>query len=281
MSDSNRGGRDQDQLKSWLFQAVIWSIAVVVCVSISSCVYQNNASNHAADRARDAQNNIAAECVAGSGYEECARKIKHAARADQRDEYDLSSQQIMATWTWVMGSAAVLGIALSGIGVYLIWQTWDATREAAANSRKTLGAYIAKERAYLQVEAAREKHGTNALHPSVGFVISTKNLGLSAGTINRYCYQYVEEYGWHPRRLIEVAVSDLVPPDRATISPMLPFTTKSRAFTLLGYLDYTSLEEIKGRAHFCFYITYFEDNGLRGEYWQAEMIRPLAMPRDT
>lgn len=280
MSDSNRGDRNQSDLRRWLSQAVIIAVGVILVVLVGQCSYHHDARSYATDHARNAQDQIAAEC-GGNADPQCARNIEQAARSEQRQEYDLYSQQAMALWTGVMGGMAVLGVALSGVGVYLIWQTWDATREAAVNSRKTLGAYIAKERAHLQVEAARQQHGGNALHPTACFAISTKNLGLSVGTINRYCYQYIEEYGWRPRRLIEVSVSDLVPPDRATISPLLPFTTKSRAFTLLGYLDYTSLEEIKGRAYFCFLVTYIESDGLGPEHWRAELIRPIAMPRDT
>jgi len=44
-----------------------------------------------------------------------------------------------------MGAMAVLGVALSGVGVYLIWRTWEATLVAARSSQRTLEAFKVAE----------------------------------------------------------------------------------------------------------------------------------------
>ena len=44
---------------------------------------------------------------------------------------DLKAQREMAWWTKVMGWAAGIGILLGAVSIWLIWRTWDATREAA------------------------------------------------------------------------------------------------------------------------------------------------------
>lgn len=62
------------------------------------------------------------------------------------DREDLHAQRIMAWWTRIMGIAAVIGIFLGGISIWLIWRTWDATREAAKISLQTYQAFVSLER---------------------------------------------------------------------------------------------------------------------------------------
>lgn len=83
---------------------------------------------------------------------EAQYRQQEAADNHRRAEADLEAQQTMAKWTRLMGIAAVLGVGLSIVGVYLIWRTWHATRGAADTSRKTYDAFIAAEDASLVVE---------------------------------------------------------------------------------------------------------------------------------
>ena len=149
MSDSDRGGINKARLRRYVFGAIVSALAIIAVIGIQQWIHYDNAAARAAHDASNTDNQIAAECsVISGGYSECAREIEQASRTEQRNEYDLYSQQTMALWTAVMGSMAIIGIALSGVGVYLIWQTWDATRAAAKSSRDTL-------RAFIQVEKAR------------------------------------------------------------------------------------------------------------------------------
>lgn len=60
------------------------------------------------------------------------------AGADNQAYYnceDLRAQREMAVWTKRMGQAAIIGVVLSIVGIWLIWRTWDATRQAAEVGR--------------------------------------------------------------------------------------------------------------------------------------------------
>jgi hypothetical protein len=59
---------------------------------------------------------------------DCITKQYDAARDYERNEYDVAAQLTMAWWTKIMGVAAVFGLLLSAVGVYLIWETFRETR---------------------------------------------------------------------------------------------------------------------------------------------------------
>jgi hypothetical protein len=58
------------------------------------------------------------------------------------DREDLKAQREMAKWTERMGQAAIAGVFLSLIGIYLIWGTFRETKQMVAVSRRTVSAII-------------------------------------------------------------------------------------------------------------------------------------------
>lgn len=58
----------------------------------------------------------------------CIADAKRAERENARHESDLEAQRITALWTFIMGCAAVTGMVLSGIGVGLVWITFQETK---------------------------------------------------------------------------------------------------------------------------------------------------------
>src|SRR5688572_28957006 len=112
MSSGDRNGNDQVELRRWLWPAIIFALVVVGAAGIQHRVHYNDASRNAAAYARDAQNQIAAECGVPRPQASCARKIEQTRRTNHREEYDLYSQQVMALWTAIVGAMAVIGIAL-------------------------------------------------------------------------------------------------------------------------------------------------------------------------
>ncbi|MEL6416154.1 MAG: hypothetical protein AAFQ15_14545, partial [Pseudomonadota bacterium] len=70
-------------------------------------------------------------CIEPAKFDQCELRIEQAARAAQRGEYDLSSQQTVANWTFVTGLMAIFGVALSVVGVVLIWRTWHEAIKAS------------------------------------------------------------------------------------------------------------------------------------------------------
>lgn len=282
MSDSNRGGVDKAQLKQWLAGAV--SIALIfICVgSIQHWIYYNEASSHAAGYARDAQNQIATECRMPLATPDCESKIDRAARQEQRDEYDLYSQKAMALWTAIMGAMAVIGISLSGVGVYLIWRTWDATREAAESSRKTLHSFIAKERAIIAAMGADFHFLDTAKRDRNGFKIRFENIGSSAGVIQEIAWQYADQESWlpdwkptiHGRKMV-------IPPNDAAVSPHLGVDNfPSDPCWLMGYARYKTLEDEVFKCYFFFKVHQPKSDFVFGPEWYASLERHPAMPED-
>jgi hypothetical protein len=60
----------------------------------------------------------------------CVEEIEQATRENEREERDLEAQLITAAWTAFMGAAALIGMAVSVIGVGLVFITFRETRKA-------------------------------------------------------------------------------------------------------------------------------------------------------
>jgi len=98
--------------------------------------YSDDAYQQVTDYAKDAANQIAQSCRAKVVVEQpkCLREKANLYRLDGRDkqrEYeDLVSQRKSALWAMIMGVAALAGMALSVVGVVLVWTTFNETRRA-------------------------------------------------------------------------------------------------------------------------------------------------------
>lgn len=98
-------------------------------------------------------------------------KARHEQRVNEREERDLVAQRQSALWAFVMAGAAVLGMGLSAVGVFLVWTTFNAAREGNTISER-IGE--AQTRAYLTVTGATVKvHGI----PEIRFTV--RNSGNS------------------------------------------------------------------------------------------------------
>ena len=62
--------------------------------------------------------------------QDCVTKARNEATAYNREQQDLVAQRVTALWTKLMGGAAIIGMGLSAFGVFLVWTTFNATREA-------------------------------------------------------------------------------------------------------------------------------------------------------
>jgi hypothetical protein len=94
--------------------------------------YHQNAGNKAAQYERWSKNEIRTGCVSFGSLPkaECTYKAKQAAQENKRAEYDLYAQRTSALWAGIMAVAALVGIGLSGVGVYLVYTTFEATKQA-------------------------------------------------------------------------------------------------------------------------------------------------------
>lgn len=111
--------------------------------------YQIEAKEQTDYQAEAAKEQAKIACKRITPIEPCIEQNIQSDRPSERNEQDLVAQQMMAAWTKAMGKAAIIGMAIGIVGVFLIWQTWAETRKAAASASKTYQSFIDVERAKL------------------------------------------------------------------------------------------------------------------------------------
>ena len=119
-------------------------------LSMVDSAYSHAATDASVEYERNTQAYIKETCFTPSGLKEpdCAAKAYEAEREGQRKEQDLAAQNITAWWTKVMGIAAMIGMALSAVGVWLVKKTFDATRRSNEIASDTTEA---ENRAWIKV----------------------------------------------------------------------------------------------------------------------------------
>jgi hypothetical protein len=110
------------------------------------------AADQAADRARVQMQRDCAP-LPPQQKNKCDAEVSNTYRSYRKETRDLEAQRTTALWTAFMGAAALLGMAVSIIGVGLVYITFRATRQSNE---------IARETAYLQLRAylSPEEHAT-------------------------------------------------------------------------------------------------------------------------
>jgi len=108
---------------------------------------------------------------------DCIAEASNAARENERQEQDLVAQRVTAVWTFLMGCAAIVGMGLSIVGVFLVWTTFRAAREANEIGRNAL---IAERRPWLEIEKVMIGGiQMEAARAVVDIVVIGKNVGNS------------------------------------------------------------------------------------------------------
>jgi hypothetical protein len=94
--------------------------------------YERDAYEHGAEYARDTYGPEHNACIIlpTENQPNCISEANNKARDYERNEQDLVAQRASAIWAFLMGSAAIIGMVLSAFGVFLVWTTFQATREA-------------------------------------------------------------------------------------------------------------------------------------------------------
>lgn len=127
----------------------VWSI------SAHQTRHTVEAEYRAQERAERTVDDIQKACV---GIEqptllECITQQIEAGRDDQRAERDLSAQERMADWAFYAMLAGLGTLAMTGVTVYFIRETLEATREAVEDTSNATEAMIAANK--IADEAAR------------------------------------------------------------------------------------------------------------------------------
>jgi hypothetical protein len=168
--------------------AFLIAIPIVAGVILQSN-YNDAAGKDAAEYSRYAEQEVGESCrgVAEIELVHCfsdARiKGELKKREYEHDAQDLVAQKTSALWTMLMGLAAILGMGLSVVGVYLVWTTFKETRHANEIAKADQRAWvrlsadprlareIRKGTLYLRINCVAENTGRS---PATFFAIEAK-----------------------------------------------------------------------------------------------------------
>jgi hypothetical protein len=192
MSGSDRGSTDKNRL----IQACIIAFFFIGMFSGWGYWFQSGYYQQAADKSAQyqgwADDEIRQRCGNRPDIfrEKCERKINQTAHENKRNEYDLYAQRTSALWAGIMAIAALFGIGLSGVGVWLVKTTFDETRKANSIAKETLFRQL---RAYVTVESLVDVNMTGGmsitLHnsgatPASGVKVVYDKLQVSDGVLS-------------------------------------------------------------------------------------------------
>lgn len=132
MSDSGGVNTTKDGLiKGGICAAIICAI-IIGWGLFQASDYERQANNKRAEYSEYTDEKITQACIRMAVTErlECVNEAFEAKRDYEANQYDLEAQRKSALWAYIMGAAAVIGMALSAVGVWLVKTTFDETREA-------------------------------------------------------------------------------------------------------------------------------------------------------
>ena len=194
---------------------------------------------------------------------------------------DLQAQRVMAWWTRIMGMAAAVGIFLGGVSIWLIWRTWDATREAAENSRKTLSAYIAKERAHLLVRGAKYAYLDKIPYPNC-ISANLENRGSSPARLLGVSWEYLDGPIWPERLRFQKSDDGVIAAGKEGPSAFLqPHTDEIAGRFLAVTVSYATVQEGPFYSHGAFEVQYVDGHGYAPGEIVAKQTFFKDMPDDT
>lgn len=162
---------------------------VITSLLQHSDALQKDAAERAEEYRKDAKYRIERVCPTAISKPDCITQAKQSARENERAEQDLAAQNITAWWTKVMGIAALIGMALSAVGVWLVKTTFDETRKS---NQIALQAAAHEFGAFLLVEKANV-----AIKPSdIAVYLDVKNIGRTPASDVRMIGHFAVTSDW-------------------------------------------------------------------------------------
>jgi hypothetical protein len=130
------GSGRSEYTKAGLIAGIVISVIIaalfIIWGRLESAEYQREADYKTAEYSAYTYEKVGQSCLRLSSPDkvECLAQARHERRAYERNEQDLVAQRQSALWAYIMGAAAVIGMGLSVIGVFLVWTTFNETRRA-------------------------------------------------------------------------------------------------------------------------------------------------------
>ena len=144
-------------------------LAVLLCGGwisyglLESANYERESAAKADNYARYTSDKVAESCVSISPLErvKCLQEAEDAKSEYEYNQADLVAQRQSALWAYIMAAAAIIGMGLSVIGVWLVWTTFRETKRSADSAGATYDAFVALERAIIKIhlDGAGEQNG--------------------------------------------------------------------------------------------------------------------------
>ncbi|NRD89248.1 hypothetical protein C8024_07030 [Sphingopyxis sp. BSNA05] len=182
----------------------------------------------------------------------------------------------MASWTKIMGLAAVLGIILSVVGVWLIWQTFAETRRAANASQNALISFREAERGQIVVNLKTGEKSTtsNLIH----FSPVLKNIGRSPVKVLRVRSQSLTEPRL-PEKFSGGNFSEFYLDAGSIHTVRINGYDNTKRYPYIGgYVVYRCRFGLEHRTYYCFEIT--TNSHLNTENYNTHWARPAQYERD-
>jgi hypothetical protein len=144
MSGNNRRNHTKIGLIAGIAAALLASVAIVGWGLYESTEFERQADQQSTQQAKDTKDKLSRSCVGlpPNQSKDCFAKAIDDLRAFERDEQNLLAQRKSALWSYIMASAAVLGLGVSILGVWLVFTTFHETRVANEIARAAQRAWV-------------------------------------------------------------------------------------------------------------------------------------------
>jgi len=144
MSDSNRGDEPKSRIKTIPLLAVLAVAAVVGLLAYLGGRYVDEREDRAEYNYAHAQENAAQTCLIREGIasKTCIDKEVKAERDYQATKNDLKAQQEMAEWAFWMVIFTCATMAITGVGVWLVWRTLQTNKGFLKETRDATRAMV-------------------------------------------------------------------------------------------------------------------------------------------
>jgi hypothetical protein len=266
-----RSGRIQlnkTRLISGLIIAILFCIAWISYGISESAKYERQADDKTSEYTRYTGEKVAQACVGISSLEKikCLNEAFEAKREYERNQTDLVAQRQSALWAYVMAAAAVIGMALSAVGVWLVKTTFDETRKSND---------IAQDHQRARLLASAQLMPAHHLSETMKVVLSCENIGLSPAYRVR-CFTL------SVKNIPEMPPADAIEGFERTMTvgstyDLVEVENFENDHHVVGMIQYDTIFGGPKYSYFCFCFVW----SLRSRKWFAVSQIPKTWPRDT
>jgi hypothetical protein len=245
-------------------------LALGICVSwigyglSKSAEYERQADNKRSEYSEYTRQKIADTCVGIPDLEavKCRYEALDAQREHDSNQSDLIAQRQSALWAYIMGAAAVIGMALSAVGVWLVKATFDATREAniiqktamknaEIDAKEARDALVESDRAVVIVPGSMR--GTQEPGGTVSLQFIVENNGRTAAKGFEIAFSLSNEPFYKSRRTYVRRFNEMCLSEQTLRFSKVEIKRNSIAQKyVIGYVSYRAIHGVQFKTYFCY-----------------------------